>query len=70
MTIVQKAFSFNSSAKYRACGNFKEKSALSPIDQQIIVDDKGSHFQASFPDVFTQYQNPPLTGDVRVANKV
>ena len=29
-----------------------------------MVDDKGSHFQATFPDVFADYQNPPLTGNV------
>ena len=62
------AFSFNSSAKYRAGGHFKEKQP-SMRDQKIMVDDKGSHFQAAFPDIFTDYQNPPLTGDVTVANK-
>ena len=64
-----KAFTFNSSANYRAGGNFKEKPALSLTDQQIMVDDKGSHLQATFPEVFADYQNPPLTGDVGVANK-
>ena len=34
-----------------------------------MVDDKGSHFQAAFPDIFADYQNPPLTRDVAVANK-
>ena len=34
-----------------------------------MVDDKGSHFKAMFPDIFADYQNPPLTGDVAVANK-
>ena len=34
-----------------------------------MVDDKGSHFQAIFPDIFNDYQNPPLTGDVTMANK-
>ena len=42
-----KAFTFNSSPKYRAGGNLKEKPALSLTDQQIMVDDKGSHFQPS-----------------------
>ena len=37
--------------------------------RQIAVDDKGSHFQALFQDVFGDYQNPPLTGNVKVANK-
>ena len=65
-----RAFSFNSSAKYRAGGHFKEKSAALPLtDQQIMVDDKGSHFQATFPDIFVDYENPPLTGDLTVANK-
>ena len=45
-----KAFTFHSSANYRAGGSFKEKPALSLTDQQIMVDDKGSHFQAIFPD--------------------
>ena len=64
-----KAFTFNSSANYRAGGNFKEKPALSLTDQQIMVDDKGIHFQATFLDVFADYKNPSLTGDVGVANK-
>ena len=34
-----------------------------------MVDDKGSHFQATFPDIFADYENPPLTGDITVANK-
>ena len=63
-----KAFSFNSSAKYRAGGHFKEKQ-LSLAVYEIMVDDKGSHFQAAFPNIFAQYQNPTLTGDVAVANK-
>ena len=63
-----KAFSFNSSAKYRAGGHFKEKQ-LSLADQEIMVNDKESHFQAAFPDIFADYQNPPLIGDVTVADK-
>ncbi|MEW8317033.1 MAG: hypothetical protein AB2653_18585 [Candidatus Thiodiazotropha endolucinida] len=65
----KKAYSFNSSAAYRAGGHFKEKAAVSLASQQIMVDDKGSHFQAIFPDIFADYQNPPLTGDVTMANK-
>ena len=38
-------------------------------DQKIAVDNKASHFQALFQDVFAYYQNPPLTGDVEMANK-
>ena len=35
-----------------------------------MVEEKGSHFQATFPDVFVaDYQNPPLTGDVEATNK-
>ena len=65
-----KAFAFNSQARYRAGGHFKEKAgSLSLTNQQIMVDDKGSHFQAIFSDIFTGYQNPPLTGDVAIANK-
>ncbi|MEW8450151.1 MAG: hypothetical protein AB2694_19190, partial [Candidatus Thiodiazotropha sp.] len=64
-----KAFSFNSQAKYRTGGHFKEKTALSLANQEIMVDDHGSHFQAMFPDIFADYQNPPLTGDVAMANK-
>ena len=37
--------------------------------QKIAVNDKGSHFQALFQDVFADYQNPPLTGNVKIANK-
>ena len=54
-------------------GHFKEKQA-SLASQKIIVDDGGGDFQASFPDIFAQYQNtppppPPLTGDIAMANK-
>ena len=34
-----------------------------------MVDDKRSHFKAMFPDIFADYQNPPLTGDVAMVNK-
>ena len=65
-----KAFLFNSQAKYRTGGHFKEKAdILSLANQEIMVDDKGSHFKAMFPDIFADYQNPPLTGDVAMANK-
>ena len=65
----QEAYSFKSSATYRAGGHFKEKAEVSLACQQIMVDDKESHFQAIFPDIFADYQNPPLTGDVTMANK-
>ena len=65
----KEAYSFKSSATYRAGGHFKEKAAVSLASQQIMVDDKGSHFQAKFPDFFADYQNPPLTGDITMANK-
>ena len=64
-----KAFSFNSQAKYRTGGHFKEKTALSLANQEIMVDDHGNHFRAMFPDIFADFQNPPLTGDVAMANK-
>ena len=65
-----KAFLFNSQAKYRTGGHFKEKAdILSLANQEIMVDDKGSHFKAMFPDIFADYQSPPLTGDVAMANK-
>ena len=60
---------FNSSEKYRAGSHFKWKPDLSLTDQQIAVDNKGRHFKALFQDVFADYQNPPLTGDVEMANK-
>ena len=67
------AFLFNSQAKYRSGGNFKEKAdilvSLSLTNQEIMVDDKGSQFKAMFLDIFADYQNPPLTGDVAMANK-
>ena len=66
----KKAYLFNSSAAYRAGGHFKEKQALSLTDQQTMVNNKGDHFQASFPDIFAQNQNPPLTeSPVRTSNK-
>ena len=64
------AFSFNSQAKYRPGGHFKENAdILSLANQEIMADDKGSHFKAMFLDIFADYQNPPLTGDVAMANK-
>ena len=39
---------FNSQAKYRTGGHFKKKAdILSSANQEIMVDDKGSHFKAS-----------------------
>ena len=38
--------------------------SLSLANQEIMVDDKGSHLDAIFQDIFADYQNPPLTGDV------
>ena len=68
-----KAFTFNSQAKYQSGGHLKEKADIlvSPFfaTQEIMVDDKGSHFKVVFPDIFADYQNPPLTGDVAMANK-
>ena len=44
-----KAFLFNSQAKYRTGGHFKEKAdILSLAYQEIMVDDKGSHFKPCF----------------------
>ena len=37
-----KAFSFNSQAKYRTGRHFKEKTALSLANQEIMVYDQGS----------------------------
>ena len=37
---------------------------LSLANQEIMVDDKGSQFKATFPDIIADYKNPPLTGDV------
>ena len=34
-----------------------------------MVDNKGDGFQVKFPDIFADYQNPPLTGDVNMGNK-
>ena len=68
-----KAFLLNSQAKYRTGGHFKEKADIlvspSLANQEIMVDDQGSHFKAMFPDILADYQNPPLTGDVAMANK-
>ena len=69
-----KAFLFNSQAKDRTGGHSKEKADIlvspSLANQKRMVDDQGSHFKAMFPDIFADYQNPPLTGDVAMANKV
>ena len=64
-----KAFSFNSQAKYRTGGHFKEKTVLSLASQETKVDSHGNYFKAMFPDIFADYQNPPLTVDVAMANK-
>ena len=58
-----KAFLFSSLAKYLAGGHFKVKSDLCLTDQQIEVDDKGSHFQALFQNVFADYQNKKISND-------
>ena len=64
------AFLFNSQAKYRTDGHLKEKAGpLSLANQEIMVDDKRSQLKAMFPDIFVDYQNPPFTGDVAMANK-
>ena len=34
-----------------------------------MVHSHGNHFKAMFPDIFADYQNPPLTGEVAMANK-
>ena len=66
----KRTYSFKSSATYRAGGHFKEKQVLSLASQKIMVDDEGGDFQASFPDIFAQYQNPPLYGSpVTTSNK-
>ena len=64
-----KAFSFNSQAKYRTGCHFKEKTALSLANQEIMVDNKESQFKVMFPDILADYHNPPLPGDVAMANK-
>ena len=64
----KRAYSFKSSATYRAGGHFKEKQA-SLASQRIMVNDEGGDFQASFPDIFADFQNPPLTGDINMGNK-
>ena len=66
----KRAYSFKSTATCRAGwgGHFKENQA-SLASQKIMVDDEGGDFQASFPDIFADYQNPPLTGDINMGNK-
>ena len=68
MTWTQRRFRFIK-AKYRAGGHFKEKAGPLSLANQEITVDKWSHFKAMFPDIFADYQNPPLTGDVAMANK-
>lgn len=59
---------FNSSAKYWTSGHWKVKASkdLTLTHKQIVVDNKGGHFQALFQDVFANFQNPMLTGDIMV----
>ena len=65
-----KSLSLNSQAKYRSGGHFKEKAdILSLTNQEIMVDDQESHLKAMIPDIFVDYQNSPLTGDVAMAYK-
>ena len=52
-----KAFSFNSQAKYRTGGHFKQKTVLSLANQEIMADSHGNHFKAMFPDIFADYQS-------------
>ena len=49
-------------------GHFKNKQA-SLASQKIMVDYERGDFQASFPDIFADYQNPPLTGDIDMGDK-
>ena len=56
----KEAYSFKSSATYWAGGHFKEKAAVSLASQEIMVNNK-DHFQAIFPDIFADYQNPSFT---------
>ena len=64
-------FSFKSSAKYRAGRHYKEKTveSVSLTNQQLKVDIEGRYFQAAYHDVFSSYQNPPLNGNVAMANE-
>ena len=64
-----KAFKFNSAAKYRPGGVYKEKKDLELPNLDVVVDSDGNSSQAMFLDVFGGYQNPPLTGDVAMANE-
>ena len=50
-----KAFSFNSQANDRTGGHFKETTAFSLANQEIMVDDKGSQLLAIFPDILAVY---------------
>ena len=68
LLVDKRAYSFKSSATYRAGVHFKEKQ-VSLASQKIMVDDEGGDFQTSFPDIFADYQNPPLTGDINMGNK-
>ena len=63
------ANSFKSTVKYRVGGHFKEKQSLSLASQKIMVDDKGDGFQVKFTDIFADYQNLTLTGDINIGNK-
>ena len=63
----KRAYSFKSSVTYRAGVISKKQASLA--SQKIMVDDEGGDFQASFPDIIAQYQDPTLTGDIAMANK-
>ena len=73
-----KAFSLYSQANYRTGGHFLRESrhprlslsfSLSLANQEIMVDDRESHFKAMFPDIFADFQNPPLPGHVTMTKK-
>ena len=66
----KRAYSFKSSATYRA-GPISKRSRRSLWPgRRLWLMTRGGDFQASFPDIFAQYQNPPLTGSpVTTSNK-
>ena len=54
--MYNKAFTFNSEVKYIAGGNYSRHDFKDLTKQNILVNTKGDHFEALFPDIFEKYR--------------
>ena len=59
MTKITKEFKYNPNAEHDTRPNNKVKKSLNLIKQTIFVNQKDS-FEVIFPDLFKNYQNPPI----------